>query len=64
MKPECKRDIVYAGALTGVVFIAHHFSEFLEQKVVAGEQYAWLMLFLWYAGFMFVGLKLLRRMKL
>ena len=61
---ECKKDLIYAGAITGIVFIAHHFSEFLEQKVVAGEPYAWVWLFLWYAGFILVGLKLLKKIKL
>lgn len=63
MDRECKKDIAYSLLLTGVVFIAHHFSEFLEQKVVAGEQYAWLWLFLWYAAFILVALKLLRRLR-
>lgn len=42
-------------ALTGVVFVAHHFSGFLEEMVVAGDQMAWFYLFIWYAVWIALG---------
>ena len=41
--------------LTGVIFIAHHFSGFLEEMVVAGQTIAWVYLFIWYTVWVAIG---------
>lgn len=56
-----KQDIFYASLQTGIVFIAHALSGFLEQKVVNGEPFAWGWLFLWYTAFLFVGNILIKK---
>jgi len=40
--------------IVSTVFLAHYFSGFLEQMVVAGNQFAWVLLFLWYLAFVAV----------
>ena len=55
------KDISAAAFFTIVVFVAHHYSGFLEQKVVAGEVFAWGWLFLWYTLFLLIGIILLRK---
>jgi len=56
------RGLTYVGVgilalwLAIVVFIAHALSGFLETMVVNGMKIAWVYLFLWYSGFLFVGL--------
>lgn len=51
----------YYPALTAVVFIAHALSGFLEEMVVAGNQFAWVLLFLWYTAFLAAGGYVIKR---
>ena len=55
-----EKKLLYYPGLTATVFIAHHFSGFLEEMVVAGNQIAWLYLFIWYTVFIAAGDKLLK----
>jgi len=41
--------------LTGVVFLAHYYSEFLETMVVNNNPWGWPLLFIWYAAWLGVG---------
>jgi hypothetical protein len=41
--------------ITGLVFAAHYFSGFLEEKVMDGEPFAWIYLFVWYLLFIGIG---------
>ena len=41
--------------LTGVVFVSHHYSAFLEEKVVNAVPGAWIMLFIWYMAWIGLG---------
>lgn len=43
-----KKLLIFWAAVVGAVFLAHHFSGFLEDMVVAGKWYAWGLLFVWY----------------
>ena len=54
MELKFKKTINYFW-LVGLVFLAHHFSSFLENKVMAGESFAWVYLFLWYFAFLSIG---------
>ena len=47
--------------LTVVVFAAHHFSGFLEAKVVSGEPFAWGWIALWYFAWLTLGDQLIQR---
>lgn len=55
-----KHEIIYYSLLTTVVFIAHHFSGFLEELVVAGNTFGWIALFIWYTIFLWVGDKIIK----
>lgn len=44
--------------LTVVVFVSHSLSGFLEAVVMSGHLWGWVLLFLWYSVFLFVGLVL------
>lgn len=54
MKIDIKKLLNYAW-IVGLVFIAHYFSGFLEDMVVAGNKIAWVYLFVWYLAFISVG---------
>ena len=45
-----------------LVFIAHYFSSPLEQGVVNKEQYAWIILFLYYVIFIGLGQALINKL--
>lgn len=47
---------MFAIILTTMIFIAHALSSFLEKMVVSGLWYGWILLFLWYLFFMFIGI--------
>ena len=34
--------------LTGVIFVAHHYSGSIEQMITSGQQFAWVYLFIYY----------------
>jgi hypothetical protein len=53
-----KKGIIKALYMSAVVFTAHYFSGFLEQMVVEGNNYAWVLLFVWYAAFLYIGEKI------
>jgi len=40
--------IIFWILIVGIMFVAHYFSSFLEDMVVAGNQFAWIYLFIWY----------------
>lgn len=54
MKIDFKKTLNYFW-LVGLVFLAHYFSGFLEDMVVAGNKFAWVYLFLWYFAFLSIG---------
>lgn len=63
-KKKCKmieKKLLYYPGLTAAVFIAHYFSTFLEEMVVAGEQIAWVYLFLWYTVFIAIAAKIMEQ---
>jgi ABC-type multidrug transport system permease subunit len=39
--------------VTLVVFLAHYFSSFLEELVMEGLWFGWILLFLWYLVFLY-----------
>lgn len=47
--------------LAAAVFVAHAFSGFLEEMVMAGDKLAWVYLFLWYTIFLAAGDYLITR---
>lgn len=47
---------VLAVWLSVVVFVSHALSGFLEGIVMSGHFYGWVLLFVWYSVFLFVGL--------
>lgn len=50
------QNYVHYILLTGWIFWpTHYYSGFLEEKVVAGEPFAWILIYLWYVLFIFVG---------
>lgn len=57
--------LIKSGLYTATVFLAHALSGFLEEMVVAGNELAWIYLFLWYWAFLFVvailAIKLMRQ---
>jgi hypothetical protein len=55
MKQKIVAKVLYYALLTGVVFIAHETSMFLESMVVWQKSLAWLWLFLWYMAFIAIG---------
>jgi hypothetical protein len=48
------QNYVHYLMLTGAIFIIHHFSNFIEKMVVAGEPWAWTKLFFFYAFWIFI----------
>ena len=61
IKMKIKKDIIRYSLLTGVVFVAHALSGFLEEMVVAGNESAWVLLFIWYTAFLWVGDKVITK---
>jgi len=56
-----KKLIIKSVYVTVIVFIAHYFSNFLEEMVVAGNKMAWAYLFLWYTLFIYIGLNIFNK---
>lgn len=42
------RLLLFWVIIVATVFLAHYFSSFLEEMVVNGNSFAWILLFLWY----------------
>jgi hypothetical protein len=40
--------------LVGVLFIAHHYSGFIEQMITEGAKFGWPLIFVWY--FLWIGI--------
>ena len=47
------KKFFFAIIITLTVFVAHTLSSFLEQLVVKGLWYGWMLLFLWYLTFVY-----------
>ena len=45
--------------LTGIVFLAHYYSGFLEELVVNGSPYGWPLLFVYYVVWIAIGDRLI-----
>jgi hypothetical protein len=59
-----EKKLLYYPGLTASIFVAHYFSTFLEEMVVAGDKFAWVYLFFWYMVFLIAADKLLQYYKI
>jgi hypothetical protein len=58
-----KKYLPFAAYITLITFIAHYFSGFLENMVMAGNKNAWFFLFIWYTLWFAIGLYLFDKVK-
>ena len=59
-----EKKLLYYPGLTVSIFVAHYFSTFLEEMVVAGNNFAWIYLFFWYMAFLIAADKILKHYKI